>query len=321
MSAGLAKMKATLIPAGPFDVAAAVAGAQALVKESGSIILVGERAATSPGALKAVADLASATGAKLAWIPRRAGDRGALDAGLLPVGGRDIGQILAASGSEVKGLVVGGVSDSDVDGDLIGAVKSAYFTVSLETRHSAVTEYADVVFPVAVVTEKAGTFRNWEGRDRSFKAATPVAGMMSDADVLGEIAREMGSELSAYDFWSTANKGTVTGSSEKAAVGNGQAVLSTWKHLLDQGTLQEGEPYLAATSRVSVIRVSPATARSLNLVDGGLATVECCGKKASAPVIETAGMVDGVVWIPTNSEGAALNLPSGCVVNVSGGVA
>ena len=321
MTAGLAKMKATLIPAGPFDVAAAVAGATDKVKESGSIILVGERAATSPGALKAVADLASSTGAKLAWIPRRAGDRGALDAGLLPVDGRDIGQILAASGSEVKGLVVGGVSDSDVDGDLIGAVKSAYFTVSLETRHSAVTEYADVVFPVAVVTEKAGSFRNWEGRDRSFKAVTPVAGMMSDADVLGEIAREMGSELSAIDFWSTANKGAVTGSTEKASVGNGQAVLSTWKHLLDQGTLQESEPYLAATSRVPVIRVSPATARSLNLVDGGLATVECCGKKASAPVIETAGMADGVVWIPTNSEGAALNLPSGCVVNVSGGVA
>lgn len=321
MTAGLAKMKASLIPAGPFEVAAAVAGAADKVKEAGSIILVGERAATSPGALKAVSELAAKSGAKLAWIPRRAGDRGALDAGLLPIDGRDIGQILSEAGGAVKGLLIGGVSDTDVDGDLIGAVKSASFTVSLETRHSAVTEYADVVLPVAVVTEKAGTFRNWEGRDRSFKAVIPTAGMMSDADVLSEIAREFDTELQPTDYWSGAKTASVSGNPEKANVGNGQAVLSTWKHLLDIGTLQEGEPYLAATSRVAVIRVSPATARNLNLVDGGLATVECCGKRASAPVIETAGMVDGVVWIPTNSEGAALNLPSGCVVNVSGGVA
>ena len=44
-----------------------------------------------PGALSAVAALAEATGARLAWVPRRAGERGALEAGafptLLPGGG------------------------------------------------------------------------------------------------------------------------------------------------------------------------------------------------------------------------------------------
>ncbi len=321
MTAGLAKMKGTLIAAGPFDEATAISGAAEHVKEAGSIILVGERAATSPGALKAVADLAASTGARLAWVPRRAGDRGAVDAGLLPINGRDITTILSESGKAVKGLLVGGVSASDVDGDLVAAVDAAQFVVSLETRHSDVTERADVVLPVAVVTEKAGTFRNWEGRDRSFNVAIPTANVLSDADVLTELARELGVELDATDFWATASKPELVAGTHKPTVGSGQAVLATWKHLLDKGTLQEGEPYLAATSRVAVIRVSPATARSLNLVDGGQAKVECCGRKATAPVIETAGMADGVVWIPSNSEGAALNLPSGCVVNVSGGVA
>ena len=37
-----------------------------------------------PGALAAVARLAVASGARLAWIPRRAGERGAIEAGALP---------------------------------------------------------------------------------------------------------------------------------------------------------------------------------------------------------------------------------------------
>ena len=49
----------------------------------GSIILVGERAAEAPGALEAAVALAQATGARLAWVPRRAGERGALEAGAL----------------------------------------------------------------------------------------------------------------------------------------------------------------------------------------------------------------------------------------------
>ena len=49
-----------------------------------AVIIVGERLATVPGALSAALRLALDTGAQLAWIPRRAGDRGALEAGCLP---------------------------------------------------------------------------------------------------------------------------------------------------------------------------------------------------------------------------------------------
>ena len=43
----------------------------------GAVILVGERLAEVPGALAAAATLAAASGARLAWVPRRAGERGA----------------------------------------------------------------------------------------------------------------------------------------------------------------------------------------------------------------------------------------------------
>jgi NADH-quinone oxidoreductase subunit G len=318
-SAGLAKMKGTLLVSSPREEVAVISSADTHLS-SDSVILVGERAAQTPGALTAVAELVAKTGAKLAWIPRRAGERGALDAGLLPIAGRNTSEIVVATGSAIKGLVVGGVSPEDVDGDLLAAIEKAQFVVSLETRHTEITAEADVVLPVAVVTEKAGTFRNWEGRDRSFAAVIPTPGALSDADVLGELARELGKSISVTDYWATANKPALKADSASTeTVGNGQAVLSTWRHLLDKGSLQSGEPYLAATARVAVVRVSPATAQKLNLVDGGTAKVSCCGRSASAPLIVTAGMAEDVVWLPANSEGSSLSLPSGCVVDVSQG--
>ncbi|NUQ32193.1 MAG: NADH-quinone oxidoreductase subunit G, partial [Dermatophilaceae bacterium] len=109
---GLTKLGGTLIPTVPGTEAAVLgdlrstdAGtkaheALAAGGGAGGIVLVGERLATSPGALRAAADLAAATGARLAWVPRRAGERGALEAGalgaLLP-GGRPVSDAAAVA--------------------------------------------------------------------------------------------------------------------------------------------------------------------------------------------------------------------------------
>ena len=317
-SAGLAKMNGELLVAGPREEVSVITNAAANLSGKNSIILVGERAAQIPGALKAVVDLAEATGARLAWIPRRAGDRGALDAGLLPIGGRNTTEIIAATGTQVKGLLIGGVSPEDVPSDLLAAITRADFVVSLETRHTEVTALADVVLPVAVVTEKNGTFRNWEGRDRSFKAVIPTAGTISDAAVLGEIATQFGKSLSVADYWSSVTKPALVAQPASALeIAPGQAVLSSWRHLLDKGALQSDEPFLAATARVAVVRLSPTTAKTLNLIDGVSTSVTFAENSASAPLVITAGMADDVVWVPANSEGSSLNLPSGCLVSVS----
>ena len=100
-SRGLHKMHGTLIRTAPGEEVAAIealANDGEVALDGGGIILVGERMAAVPGALSAVASLAGTTGARLAWVPRRAGDRGALDAGCLPTilpGGRPVADAAA----------------------------------------------------------------------------------------------------------------------------------------------------------------------------------------------------------------------------------
>ena len=224
---GLAKMSGRLIRTAPGGEAAALDGlTEELLSQPGAVILVGERLATSPGALSAASRLAAATGARLGWVPRRAGDRGALEAGALPnllPGGRPVadasareqtaaawnisdvpdavgrdtsGILSAAAGGELGALLIGGVEPADLpDPDAaLAAIEAVPFVVSLELRESAVTELADVVFPVAPVVEKAGSFVNWEGRIRPFEAALPT-NAAPDLRVLRTLADEIGVDL------------------------------------------------------------------------------------------------------------------------------
>jgi NADH-quinone oxidoreductase subunit G len=199
------------------------------LREDGAVILVGERLGCVPGALSAALRLAKATGARLGWVPRRAGERGAVEAGALanllpggrPIGdplargqvatawgvralptieGRDGDEILTAARSgQISALLVGGVDPDDLP-DPIGAraaLKAAGFLVSLELRRSAVTELADVVLPVAAAAEKDGTFLDWEGRARTFTAALSPevtqtqGGTVADLRVLDRLADAM----------------------------------------------------------------------------------------------------------------------------------
>ncbi|MGZ4593099.1 MAG: NADH-quinone oxidoreductase subunit G, partial [Actinomycetes bacterium] len=110
-SRGLEKLNGILLPAAPgtepevLDALASrdkrVSKAADAVHGARSVILVGERLAAVPGALSGVTALAEASGARIAWVPRRAGERGALEAGALPgllAGGRPVAD---APGGEV----------------------------------------------------------------------------------------------------------------------------------------------------------------------------------------------------------------------------
>jgi NADH-quinone oxidoreductase subunit G len=316
----------------------------------GAIILVGERLAETPGALSAAARLAETTGARLAWIPRRAGERGAIEAGampgLLPVGrpvtdgaaraevarvwgvaslppepGRDTGEILAAAAAgQLGALVVAGVDPGDLPDPAaaLAALEAVPFIVSLEVRVSAVTDRADVVLPVAAVTEKAGTFVNWEGRGGTFTEALPQPGIRTELYALGEIADEMDVHLGLPDPESAraeiARIGTWRGPREAAPVipaevqmapEPGTAVLSTWSLLLDNGRMQDGEPYLAGTARSACARMSAGTAAETGVADGDKVTLATERGSLTLPV-EVTDMPDRVVWLPANSAGCAV---------------
>ncbi|QFZ23543.1 NADH-quinone oxidoreductase subunit G [Saccharothrix syringae] len=334
----------------------------------GAVILVGERAAEVPGLFSAVAALAERTGARVAWVPRRAGERGALEAGLLPtllpgrrlvgdpaaraeveaawglgagslpaVAGRDTAGILdAAASGGLDALVVGGVDPFDLpDPELARrALEAVGFVVSLELRHSAVTALADVVLPVAPAVEKSGTYLNWEGRPRAFRTTLEGTGALSDGRVLDTLAVEMDADLftqtpaSAAADLARLGTAVVSASAPTAPAPlltqpkDGQAILATWRQLLDNGSLQEGEPHLAGTARPVVARMSAATAAHLGVEPGAEVTVSTDRGSVTLPA-ETADLPDGVVWVPGNSGAVSVRRDlvagHGAVVAVSTG--
>ncbi|NBH04434.1 NADH-quinone oxidoreductase subunit G, partial [Amycolatopsis sp. SID8362] len=71
-SRGLAKLAGKLVRTVPGDEAHALRASAAVLGVPGAVILVGERLATSPGALSAARELAETSGAALGWVPRRA---------------------------------------------------------------------------------------------------------------------------------------------------------------------------------------------------------------------------------------------------------
>ena len=310
-SRGLRKMDGQLIATRPGDEAAAL---DALVEhgeygvDKTAVILVGERLATSPGALTAASALAAKTGARLAWVPRRAGDRGAVETGCLPnllpggrpvadpaarvdaattwgvdslpeAAGRDADAIVAALvAGELGGLVIGGVDPDDTADPAAtrAAVDAARFVVALELRETDVTRAADVVFPVAPVSDKAGTFVNWEGRLRSFEAVLGNPASLPDLRVLAGIAEELGrplgfrtvaearvqmEEIGGWDGDRAVLSRDDAPALDPLDAPAGEVALATWKQMLDNGSMQDGEDHLRATARRPVARVTPAIVR------------------------------------------------------------
>ena len=226
LSNGARKMGTQLIAVAPGGEAALLDRTDVAL-DADSVILVGERAAGLPGTMSAASRLSERTGARLAWVPRRAGDRGAVEAGCLPnllpggrpvadaaaridtqttwgVGalpslvGRDADEMLiSASGDGLKAMIVAGVDPSDFADPqaALEGLEAVDFVVSIETRASLVTERADVVFPVSLIHQRSGSFVNWEGRERPFGVVVKEPNGLSDLRVLAAIADAMGGSL------------------------------------------------------------------------------------------------------------------------------
>ncbi|WP_115728640.1 NADH-quinone oxidoreductase subunit G [Actinomyces culturomici] len=312
----------------------------------GGVVLVGERAARTPGLLTAAVDLAARTGARLQWVPRRAGDRAALEAGLLPgllpfgrslsdeaaaaslgwttlPGARGLdaaAQLAGALDGSVSALVVGGVDVRDFEdpASVLRALEAVPFLVSLEVRASDVTELADVVLPVAPPIEKNGTFIDWEGRLRPFGQAVS-ARSLTDRDVLGKLAEECGVDLGVttltdlYDEvnplidWAGAREAfSPVEAPAPTAVAPGQAVLATHKPMLDAGRLQDGAPWLAGAARRPVALASAATLEAAGVAQGDELALTTERGSLALPAY-AADLPDNVVWVPECSQGSLVH--------------
>ena len=344
LTRGLEKINAEVVATKPGDEAKVLRG---LKIAQNSIILVGERAAATEGTLSAVIEVAEKTNSKLSWIPRRAGERGAVEVGALPnllPGGRPVTEtsarsevgaiwgvnasdipnkpgrnhaeiIQAAIKGEIKALVIAGLDVLDApDPQALGqAINAVDFVITLGIQENSLTRYANVSLPVAPVTEKSGTFINWEGRPRPFGRAITSTNALTDSRVLAMIAESLGldfglqtieelrQELSSFGTWNGNKLAKPTVVAKDAAKTNpGSAILSTWNLLLDDGALQKGEEHLAGTQRPVVAHMSEKTASENKLQAGDKVTIS--NSKGSITIkLEVIEMVNDVVWIPSNN--------------------
>ena len=355
LSSGARKLDAKVVPTVPGGEAAVLDSlpqpptANAPELDERSVILVGERAALSPGALSACLRLAEQTGARLAWVPRRAGDRGAVEAGCLPnllpggrlvsdaaarvdtqadwgvdalptVPGRDADEMLLSAGdSELEALVVAGVDPGDLldPRAALEGLEAVGFVVSLEARASLVTERADVVLPVSLVEERAGTFVSWEGRERPFAEVITRPGSMSDLRVLAALADGLGAplgfrtpaqaraELAELGVWEGPRPAAPSvGPGRPSVAGGSTVVLATWRMALDESRAVDHEPYLLATAKPPVALLSPATARATGVTDRVTVSNDRGALTFDAAIADHVS--DGVVWLPTRAPGRSL---------------
>jgi len=312
-----------------------------------SVVIVGERLAETPGALSAAVDLANMNNAKLAWIPRRAGERGAIEAGaianLLPGGrpitdatarvdmqtawsidslptnvGRSTSEILNALNADsndttsLDAVLVGGVDPMDISADALSKLLNT-FLVSLEISHSSVTAIADVVLPVAAVVEKSGTFLDWEGKPRAFDKAIADALTRSDVRILSMLADELGApidlptvsatrrEIEAVGKWDGAKSEFHKSALKPTSAEGEKLMLTSWRQLLDLGSLQIGEENLAGTARKPVAHISSNRAAKLGVVDGDSVKISSEVGSIKLPV-EISAMSDDLIWVPRNSQ-------------------
>ena len=349
-SRGTQKLKANLIKTAAGNEVSAINSISGLTGKS--VVLVGERAAETQGALSAVAKLVKESGAKLGWVPRRAGERGAIAAGALPnllPGARPIEDASARVdisaawsvdsvpttagmsteeiiNSDLQAILIGGVDPMDISSD--AKVKLAKkFIVSLEIRQSDITEIASVVLPVAAVVEKSGSFMDWQGKVRKFDAAVEQSLNRSDVRILSMLADEIGkpinlptvksaqSELSSLGNWD-GNKPAMNLVAEKSktSAGNDEAILTSWRNLLDKGSLQDGEENLAGTARDSVVVISKNRANSLGIKDKELVRVSNNYGAVTLPCL-VEDIEDSSVWLPRNSVNSQLIRNLGVVGN------
>jgi NADH-quinone oxidoreductase subunit G len=194
-------------------------------------VLVGERA--GPGSISAAAALAAALGGTVAHVPRRAGARGALEAGLvagvLPGGrrlddiddraaveavwgelpterGRDLHAILtAAAAGEIDVLHLIGVdlARDAASTELANRALEKVGTVVVQdlAATTTVVEHADVVLPAAGRQERSGTATNWEGRRQRFSRAVDGPDLVQeDWEIVLQLAALQGQDLGVNDL-------------------------------------------------------------------------------------------------------------------------
>jgi NADH-quinone oxidoreductase subunit G len=207
-----------------------LARARAALGKAGTsaVVLAGAGLAEHPLGPDLALRLAGKFGARFAMVPRRAGDRGALRAGvhpaLLPGGrrltvdaeraeveavwgalpnpsvGRNARQILeACAGRQLDVLVMVGVDPlrDFPDATLARrALDNVPYKVVQALELGSLGPFADAALPAAASMEKDGQLTDWEGRPQLIRPIRPPAGLSRpDWEIFATLALAMGGDL------------------------------------------------------------------------------------------------------------------------------
>ena len=202
----------------------------AALRDAGTegILLLGGRALEIPGVAEAALETATTTGARIALVPRRANDQGALRAGvhpeLLPGGrpvtvgedraevesvwgrlaarepGRDSRQILeSCANREIDVLFLVGV-DPLRDFPHAALARRALQNVPRKIVQSlelgSLDPFADAFLPAVAFVEREGHFTTWEGRSQRLRPLRPAPGIgLPDWEIFASLALACGGDL------------------------------------------------------------------------------------------------------------------------------
>jgi NADH-quinone oxidoreductase subunit G len=189
---------------------------------------------------------------------------------------------------------------------------------------------------VAPVTDRAGTFVNWEGRVRPFGKVLHNPSSLPDLRVLAGIAEELSAmgvgrplgfrtseeawaEMAQVGPWDGVRPAVTAPETDESGTPAAPLVLASWKQQLDDGRMQDGDEAMRRTARKPVVLASRATLDSHGLAVGDIATLSGPRGSVSLPV-GVADLAEGTVWAPASAPGLPVRElvgPAGSPVTLS----
>ena len=306
-----------------------------------AVVIAGER----PGAADAAYGNLLGSGARFAYVTRRAGDRGALRAGvhptILPGGrphddverrwgllpdrepGRDSKAILEACVQrEIDVLYLVGVDplrDFPDDGLARRALENVPVKVVQSLELGSLGPFADAFLPAAAFLEKDGHVTTWEGRGQRLRRVRDPEGLsLPDWEIFASLALACGGDLGFEsldelheemgDLLAPSDAGITLVSSEPDGKAREGLTLLTYPLLIDEGRLSEATDELkAALAATPFVEIHPDDAAAGSIVDGTDVVVTTSADEVTLPVRVTEHVARGTVFVPFNQAGFQAN--------------
>ncbi len=243
--------------------------AQHLSNADKASILMGNQAMSQPefATLRALANVvADLAGARLGYLSEGANTAGACLAGSLPHRGL-AGETVSHPGKHAYAMINEGLGayvllgvepeyDCANSGRALAAMNDADFVVCLTSFVSdAMRDYADVILPISVFAETAGTFVNAEGKWQSYQGAVQP---LEDARPAWKVLRVLGNlfELEDFDYVSVDE---VRSEIESATASQAVSTTSEWRC---PTSLKTGSNGLMRVGHLPLYAVDPLVRRS-----------------------------------------------------------